>query len=273
MTTPAQIRDLLLSGKPAEAAAAIAAGSITGLDLSGLDLSGVDLSGVRLDGANLSGADLRTATFGEDASRQRTVLIRCDLRGANLSGRTLSLWQVDLSESDLRGANLSEVCIDGPDAEGGTDDTCKLSRLRLDGADLSGADLDGVTFFYCDLVGANLARVGGVFDFEDCDLTGATLAAATPMFLVLVGCKAPGLDLTGLTCDGELSFEDCDLAGATFAGLTCRELTWEACDLSGADLAVAAGALYAIDCEGVDQVAPDGITLSVSATATPGSPG
>ncbi|MDD2672165.1 MAG: pentapeptide repeat-containing protein [Syntrophales bacterium] len=87
---------------------------------------------------------------------------RCDLSGANLSGRLLM-------EADLSGANLSMANLSGAD----------VRKANLDGANLSGANLGGTNLFAANLSAANL---GGANLYEAflcyANLRGANLSGA-----------------------------------------------------------------------------------------------
>jgi hypothetical protein len=114
-----------------------AGGDFRGLALEGRDLRGWTFLGsalrdARLAGAALRGADLRGAN-----------LTNADLRGADL--RDALLGGVDLDGADLRGADLrgtavpaaSLACTTFTGPDGG-------EPARLDGADFTGAALDGL---------------------------------------------------------------------------------------------------------------------------------
>jgi len=109
----------------------IVSATLTDADLSGADLSGASLYGTDLSGANLSDANLASATVGG----------LCDsvfsINGADLGGADLT--DTNLTSSDLGGDYSyfgSQQCI----AQG-----AELNDITISGADLSGAELIGVT--------------------------------------------------------------------------------------------------------------------------------
>jgi len=89
-----------------------------------------------------------------------SLLLKCDLRGADLSGANLKY--ADLSGADLSNNNLIGIILQGAD----------LSGANLSYADLSGADLSGANLKYADLSGADLSGV----DLSYADLSGADLS-------------------------------------------------------------------------------------------------
>jgi uncharacterized protein YjbI with pentapeptide repeats len=92
------------------------------------DLRGAALARVNAQGADFGGADLRTT----------------DLRGANLLAANLGgsrLQGADLREAKLQGADLRGANLQGADLRGAV-----IFGARFDGADLSLADLRGITF-------------------------------------------------------------------------------------------------------------------------------
>jgi len=93
--------------------------------------------------------------------------IRCDLRGANLSGKNLR--QTDLMGAYLIGANLSGSNLAGANLRGAWLTSANLKRANLHGADLRGARLVGA-----DMAGANLRKT----DLRDARLAGANLTGA-----------------------------------------------------------------------------------------------
>ena len=114
-----------------------AGGDFRGLSLEGRDLRGWSFIGSALRDARLARSDLRGADL------RGANLTNADLRGADLRGALLG--GADLDGTDLRGADLRETEVPaaslacttfaGPgDAE----------PARLDGADFTGAALDGL---------------------------------------------------------------------------------------------------------------------------------
>jgi uncharacterized protein YjbI with pentapeptide repeats len=180
---------------------------LSGLDLAGLDFKAANLAGAvfkraKLAGANLSGANLDLAILrdadlnGADlggASLFSTVLAGADLRNANLAGARLV---ANLERTDLSGANLERL-------RGGADmknqpmglmrlsmSKAKLVGAKLAGADLSRALLEFADLSKADLRGANLAQA----DLSAANLDGAALAGAD-----LTGANLLHARLTGIT--------------------------------------------------------------------------
>jgi uncharacterized protein YjbI with pentapeptide repeats len=125
-------------------------------DLSKADLSGATLRQVNLSNADLSEANLRSAALHEASLREANLykanfyganLYDADLTGADLRAADLSqtqLQEASFVSADLRNANLSGAILRStflinprqPD-----------NAAKLDGADLSGANLQGVYHF------------------------------------------------------------------------------------------------------------------------------
>lgn len=91
-----------------------------------------DLAGIRLDGHDLSGWDFAGKSL-VDASFSQAVLTGANLSQANLVGA--SLRDANLSDADLSDANVTDA-----DFSGST-----LSRVRLNNADVRGADIPNAT--------------------------------------------------------------------------------------------------------------------------------
>jgi uncharacterized protein YjbI with pentapeptide repeats len=135
--------------------------NLTGANLSRAHVSRADLSGANLTGANLTRAVLSqsdlTAANLTRANLTRAALTRAELSNANLTGANLSgarLFGAGLFEANLSRANLTEACLA----------SAELLRADLTGADLSGADLTSAQFIRTCLDGANLngCRIYGV---------------------------------------------------------------------------------------------------------------
>ncbi|MDR3154389.1 MAG: pentapeptide repeat-containing protein [Deltaproteobacteria bacterium] len=199
-----------------------AGASLAGADLSRLEGADVNLAGASLAGADFTGADLSQARLA-GASAPGAVFsaarIPKDLKGANLSGATLSRWNgegADLSGADLSGASLSNV--------------------NFASANLSGANLERASFFACDLSRADFrsARLvrAGLFlhtrapsaDFRGADLSGAAFNIA----------EASGADFSG-SLGGRACFSGVRLRGASFQGGSFREAVFHGADLTGSD--------------------------------------
>jgi hypothetical protein len=111
--------------------------TLRGADLHGAKLAGADLHGANLSNTRLAGADLRGADLS-NARLYRTHLDGADLRGANL--RTATLTAADLAGADFRCADLRRSTWYARVFRQGD-----LRQIRLAGADLRGARLNGWT--------------------------------------------------------------------------------------------------------------------------------
>ena len=153
------------------------------------DLRGADLRGVRFAGAELGHADLRGSRLdGADLTGAR--LHRADLGG------------VDLGAATLDGAVLRRASLAASKCKVG----CSFRRARLDGADLSGANLQYASFRQADLSGANLSGADlRHASFERADLSDAVfddakLRMASLRRAVLYQTSFKGTDLRSASC-------------------------------------------------------------------------
>ena len=134
-------------------------------DLSGANLIGADLRGANLRGANLSGAilleaDLRGANL-RGANLRGADLSDANLSGANLRGANLSLASLSLAilsraillEANLSGANFSGAILRGADLRGAKLTGARLVRTVLDGADMTGCRIYGLSAWDVQLEG------------------------------------------------------------------------------------------------------------------------
>ena len=105
-----------------------------------------------------------------------------DLRGADLSGRTLlrihfrdvDLRETILSKADLRGAGLGGAKLDKADLRGADLRGANLRGASLVEADLRGADLTETRLCEAALTGANFSEATvGQTEFGDLDLSSA----------------------------------------------------------------------------------------------------
>lgn len=140
---------------------------LSNADLSDLNLSGVDLSSAILRGAllqrtivssatlmdiRLTSADLREAVLDRSRMMRGQVseanLIDASAKGTDLSHATIirsDLTGLTAPECVLRGANLSESTIMQCDLRGADLREGIWFRVRLDGANLEGARVSGLT--------------------------------------------------------------------------------------------------------------------------------
>lgn len=152
------------------------------MDLSGYDLSRVDFSALPEKGAKPkangnSAANDHIKANGKDAAEAEPsdnkdgadVLARADLSFANLSGAYLfgsrfcgtRLAGTDLTEANIGGAEFIEAVLDHKSSlrrAKGNEETL-FQKCRIDGTDLSGADLSGTSFEGSRLHDADLSGV------------------------------------------------------------------------------------------------------------------
>src|SRR5207248_2161297 len=145
-------------------------------DLSGAELPGADFACATLDGSDLTGSSMPGADF-HGASLRDTGLAsvdweQADLRGADLRGASFHMGS---TRSGLVG---STIACEGSRTGFYTDDPFEqdykppeeIRKANLRGADLAGANIDGVDFYLVDLRGAKydaeqaeqLARCGAI---------------------------------------------------------------------------------------------------------------
>jgi uncharacterized protein YjbI with pentapeptide repeats len=196
--------------------------NFSGVDISGYDLTGLDFKRARLDGANLFGVDLTRANLKgtklKGAVLNRAVVIRADFSGADLR-QTLIMRPTVFSDLSLNRAEAPK--FRNADLTG--------ARLtgNLDGADFTGATLDGLNFeaheprsdisFFprnfcrgCHFSGASLRRANlrdasfVMGQFQNCDLSGADLSKTDLSYADFTGADFTGADVTGANFDGAM---------------------------------------------------------------------
>jgi uncharacterized protein YjbI with pentapeptide repeats len=212
---------------------------LTGADLSALDLRDVNFTDAWLESANLQGANLSGACFQRavlaHAKLDKAVAIRTDFTGANLGHATLAdavldeatlagtmLGGCNLAATQSRGANIAAAHL--LDTTWGVADWSRVQgaqsffyKLKLQGLQLTEAELSGSNFVECDL--------GGV------DLRGARLGAAT-----FLQCNLAGARLEGAQLDGAVFAKGCSLAGADLSQASLKNANLAEVDLRGAKL-------------------------------------
>jgi len=212
---------------------------LTGADLSSLDLRDVNFTDAWLESANLQGANVSGACFQRavlaHAKLDKVVAIGTDFTAANLGHATLTdavlddakllgtmLSGCNLAATQLRGANVAAAQL--LDTTWGVADWSRVQgpqsffyKLKLQGLQLTEAELSGSNFVECDL--------GGV------DLRGARLSAAT-----FLQCNLAGARLEGAQLDGAVFAKGCSLAGADLSQASLRNANLAEVDLNGAKL-------------------------------------
>lgn len=212
---------------------------LTGADLSALDLRDVNFTDAWLESANLQGANVSGACFARavlaHAKLDQAVAIGTDFTAANLGRATLAgavlddatlagtmLSGCDLAATQLRGARIAGAHL--LDTTWGVADWSRVQgaqslfyKLKLQGLQLTEADLSGSNFIECDL--------GGI------DLRGARLGAAT-----FLQCNLAGARLEGAQLDGVVFAKACSLAGADLSQASLKNANLAEVDLRGAML-------------------------------------
>lgn len=141
-----------------------------------------------------------------------------------------------LEAAQLSGADLRGVSLTGADMR-----AADLSSARLDGARLSDAQLQGANLSYVRLSGADLdlAQLQGAqliyADLRSADLGGARLQGDDLRFAQLQGAKLRDTRLTGADI-GFAQLQDADLSGAQLQGGDFRGGQLQGADLSNAQL-------------------------------------
>ena len=140
---------------------------LSNADLSNLDLSEIDFSGVLLRGVILRESNLNSANISgaklTSADLRSVKLDKCTGRKSHMSEATMigaSIHNADLAESviirsdltdvlgigvNLCGANLSESILTNADLRNSDLRDGIWLRVRIDGADLHGANVSGLT--------------------------------------------------------------------------------------------------------------------------------
>jgi uncharacterized protein YjbI with pentapeptide repeats len=134
--------------------------NLGGCDLEGLTLPAADFEGAWLRGALLTGTSMPSANFSF-ADLRETGLADVDWEGADLNGADLRDCSFHLG-STRSGLVGSPIACEGSRTGFYTDDydeqTFKapeeIRKANLCGADLRGANLEGVDFYLVDLRGA-----------------------------------------------------------------------------------------------------------------------
>lgn len=235
-----------------------------GAKWSGCGLRGANLRAAQLSAADLTGADLREASIHKARFSQAAM---SDVRINGVQAREVSFTDANLTRADFSHSHFTEadfqrallkeshfeycsfdrVDMRSVDWRGAIANNCGMYAVRLEEADLSGANFQNSYFKLVRFKGASLQRanfgeatfVSGA-DLESLDLSGCNFA----------GTKLQGAYLTDSTAS-QASFRMADLAQAGLAGVV-----WENCDLRGADLRGAAFHMGSTRCGLVDSPYP-----------------
>ena len=120
------------------------------------------------------------------------------------------------------------------------DEPLLLTEVRLNGASLVGARLEGsrlvdVVLTACDLSGVDLLE--GSFtrvDIADCRLSGAQLAQTRLRDVRFVDCRLDGSNLAMMVAE-RVRFERCRMQAADFRAAKYEGVAWWDCDLTDAE--------------------------------------
>ena len=144
---------------------------LTGADLTSARLVRVSLKNIDLSGVNLTNADLMDADLSYANLSGGDEIYNLDgahLYGAKLSGLDLreknlssdvSFEEADLSNADLSGVSIYMANFEGANLSNANLEGANLSEANLSRADLSGANLEGTDLSEANLDGTKLAGV------------------------------------------------------------------------------------------------------------------
>jgi uncharacterized protein YjbI with pentapeptide repeats len=197
--------------------------------LDGCDFSHAVLREAVLRGASLNRIEGKLADFSDATltlcKAEQADFTQADLRGTSFLGSVLR--SATFLGADLRGANFQRAELNGAvfQTMENMDDVAR-QRVRLAGADFTGADLRFARMPAVDLAGAILTGAR----FESANLSAANLEG-----VALHGADFNGADLRGATLTESAmsgaTFERAKLSRAKLGGIE-----WERADLRGADL-------------------------------------
>jgi len=150
------------------------------------------------------------------------IMVRCNLREADLSGAILS--GANLSDSDLRNVNLTGAILSGANLSDSDLRYVNLTGANLTGADLSGANLRKANLRKANLRNANLTRAM----LNKADLSGADLSGANLSGAILERTNLTGADLSGAILSGanlsDSDLRNVNLTGANLTGVVGDEI-------------------------------------------------
>ncbi len=152
--------------------------NLSGADFYDSILDEVDFTGADLTDANLNWADLRNATL-QDVNVTGASFSRCDFTEAKMAGINLSqsdmgdFWRINFQHADLTDADLHGLTLAKANFQGASLPGADLSGCQLEQADFTGADLQNADFENARLVGAVFRDVRGLSDQEARRLSAA----------------------------------------------------------------------------------------------------
>lgn len=206
-------------------------------NLSGSDLRGIRIEETRFQFVNLQSANLSYVDFsGVDMRfadlrwtiQNGTIMVGTDLRRAKQTINGCELAKnAKCPGVKLSGANLREAELDGVELPGADLTGANLKQAQLGGSNLSSANLTGA-----DLSGANL---------DEANLSKATLDKATLLGTSFRGANLSSAKLRNLPRVYQLGFNNTNLENADFANSDLQGVGFRTCNLKntrfdGADL-------------------------------------
>lgn len=193
----------------------------------------VDLRGANLSGRDLSDYNLAHALL-QEANFSRSTLRNATLISANLSRTNFS--HADLSRANLIAATLIETDLSFALLESTRLLTASLRRVNLSEVDLRGLDLQSLDLRGADLRGASLADQNlQQQDLSGANLTGADLRGANLTRANLAKANLDRAELLGATLL-QTNFQDCQLTHIDLSGQDLSGARLRGANLSGSDL-------------------------------------
>jgi uncharacterized protein YjbI with pentapeptide repeats len=234
-TRNAEVRRLIAADTAsARAAYDLQGADLSGLDLSGLDLSGVCLDSCNLSGTSFAGANLSNAVLAH-ARMQGCSLDGADLTGANLGKAQLegaTLRQAVLQKAVLAGADLTRASLAGADLT-----RADLSEIITEDTDFSAVRAPGILAMKLSLAGWRAPGIVLTkARFVECNLQGADLTGADLERVVFVQCNLAGIRLTRARLRKAVFVKQCSLLGAHLTGADLTEANLRETNLRSANL-------------------------------------
>ncbi len=204
--------------------------------------------GVKLSGANLSNLDLRGIDL-TGSQLVRTKLYRTNLEGATLTECDLSgtfLSQTRLSHVSARRARFTDCRMDGVqweklDMEGSRFGNanmqraelkeCRMKKVGLGGANLTGAVIENVQLFGAYLEEACLSSATLTF----CRFNRSRMANADLTSAIVDRCNFEAADLSNSHCQ-QATFQNCQFMETNLTSADLSQASFEHTKLDGAQL-------------------------------------
>jgi uncharacterized protein YjbI with pentapeptide repeats len=183
------------------------------------NLAGVDFSHTNLEACNLVGAALAGANF-TGASLERAFAPKGDFRKSvmrDVSAAQIRLMSADLSEADLRGVSMHGAVFDLANLSGADMTEAYLYEASLGNCNAVGTRLSRATLIHADLTGANL---------KDAILVGGRLTQAKLIQADLTGADLSGAQLYQANLN-KAKLTRATLTGAYVYGISAWDVTTE----------------------------------------------